>query len=388
MNNKIKILFHYSRLNIGGAERSTLRLMKALVDNGWDVTLVLNVGDGSLEKKIDSRIKVIHFFPKPWKAIIVNQKNKLVKIILLIYYALPILYYSVSTIIIKNRFKNKKYDAAIISLQGLDPKFVCEYVHAKKRFLYIRNDLREIPKKSVYSNIKKYNDCLNGYLCVSNTALESLDTINNIYKEKAYVLYNIIDFDNIITQANAEKDPFFKYRKENIPILVTVCRMADVAKAIFRQLEIAIELKSRGIEFQWFFVGDGPDLGELRKRIVENKMENSIFVLGEKNNPYPYIKYSDVVCVLSYFEGLAGVVNEAKTLGKPVIATQFSGINEQLIDEENGLIVENDYQSILKGLERLLTDRELRVSLQNNFLGSGIDDNNLKIATLKKIIEK
>jgi len=386
MPEKIKILFHYSRLNIGGAERSTLRLMNELVANNWDVTLVLNVGAGTLEEKLDPKIKVVHFFPKPWKYEVVNQQNNLYRFFKFVQLVIPISFYTIFSFFKKLSFHFNKYDAAIISLQGLNPHFVVKFVKAKKKFIYIRNDISKIKNKKIKDSFIKYDSELDGYLCVSQTALESLDSINPKLKEKAHVLYNILDIQNIKDKAIQVINPFEKLVKENYPIIVTVCRMADVSKAIFRQLEVAIDLNKLGLNYYWFFIGDGPDLEEFKKRVVLNKMEKIIYTLGEKNNPYPFLLNADLVCVLSYYEGLSGVVNEAKVLGKPIIATQFSGINEQIINRKNGLIVENNLQSIIEGLYLMITDIDLRLSLSNDFLGSGIGNNKSKIEKLKKII--
>ena len=50
---KNKILFHYSMLNVGGAERSVVQLINILIQHNWDVSLVLNAGEGTLENKLD-----------------------------------------------------------------------------------------------------------------------------------------------------------------------------------------------------------------------------------------------------------------------------------------------------------------------------------------------
>ena len=194
---KLKILFHYSRLNIGGAERSITKLANILVENNWDVTLVLDVGDGKYENKLDEKIKVVHFFPKPWKMNIVSQKTMFRKFTFLALYSLPVLFYTILTFIRKNSFRFKKYDAAIISLQGLNPTFVSKYVNAKRKYLYLRSDLSKVKKKQIAKSIIKFNNSLDGYLCVSNTVLESLDSINPKFKEKAHVLYNIVNVEEI-----------------------------------------------------------------------------------------------------------------------------------------------------------------------------------------------
>lgn len=384
---KIKILFHYSRLNVGGAERSTLRLVNCLANEGWDVTLVLNVGRGKLEEKLDKRIEVIRFFPRPWMAEFVNRETISQKLPYLLYAGFPVLFYTLFTFFRKHLFRFRRYDAAIISLQGLDPSFVCRYVNAKCRFLYIRSDLKSVKKRAVFQNIKRFNHLLNGFLCVSDTVLQSLDVIDPELKAKAHVLYNIIDVEGINILAHAGDDPYQALRSSDTPILVTVCRMSDVSKALFRQLDAAEQLRDEGVKFRWYFAGDGPDLVNFKRIIAQKRLGEHIVPLGELSNPYPYIKYADLVCVLSYYEGLSGVVNEAKILGRAVITTEFSGVHEQLIHKKNGFITGNNLQDIVWGLKTVITDHDLRLTMQNHFLGSGIGDNQTKIDKLKAIIQ-
>ena len=71
-----------------------------------------------------------------------------------------------------------------------------------------------------------------------------------------------------------------------------------------------------------------------------------------------------------------------------VLATQFSGINEQITNEESGLIVANNEEAIYAGLKRLLTDDALREKLTNNALPKMIMDDNYKIDKLLKLIEE
>ena len=57
---------------------------------------------------------------------------------------------------------------------------------------------------------------------------------------------------------------------------------------------------------------------------------------------------------------------EAKVLGCPVLATDVSGIREQLIHGETGWIVENSEEGIYQGLKYLLLHPDLRETLRAN----------------------
>ena len=76
--------------------------------------------------------------------------------------------------------------------------------------------------------------------------------------------------------------------------------------------------------------------------------------------------------------------NETKVLGKPIIATKFSGVDEQLTDGVNGLIVENEAEAIYEGLKKILTDKVFLKSITNNTLPKAIMNDDFK---LKKIVD-
>ena len=63
-------------------------------------------------------------------------------------------------------------------------------------------------------------------------------------------------------------------------------------------------------------------------------------------------------------DGLPTVLLESLALGTPVVGTPVAGIPEAVLDERTGLIVpEHDPAALARALERLVTDRELRVRL-------------------------
>ena len=81
--------------------------------------------------------------------------------------------------------------------------------------------------------------------------------------------------------------------------------------------------------------------------------ENNFYLLGAKENPYPYIKYANYFCLLSNYEGYGMVLDEAKILNKPIIITDTAS-RESIINYNKGTIVENSEKGIYKGLKKKL----------------------------------
>ncbi len=382
---KIKsILFHYSIFNIGGAEKSVLRLTKLLSDKGWDVTLVLTTGGGNLEEQIDTRVKV-HYL----RSAAAGNKFKKAKGLKKLKYVGDLLLYLAGRVeeqMKKITFLFHRYDAAVVSLHGLSAKFVCTYVQADKKLQWIRNDLSQCdPDNKAGKNVQMFSSCINHYVCVSQTALDSLQTIFPETVGKSSVITNVIEANAMVKNANEVLDPLIKYG-DSLKV-ITVCRLSDKAKGLLRMVKVHKRLADEGIDFKWFIVGDGQDRELLQKAIDDAGLQEKMLLLGSKSNPFPYFKAADISATLSYYEGLCGAVNEAKVLGKPVLATEFSGINEQIVNEESGLIVANNEDAIYEGLKRLLTDEELRRKLTNNTLPKMIMDDDYKIDKLLTLIE-
>jgi glycosyltransferase involved in cell wall biosynthesis len=91
------------------------------------------------------------------------------------------------------------------------------------------------------------------------------------------------------------------------------------------------------------------------------------------------------VAVLSYYEGLCGVVNEAKVLKKPLIATEFSGIHEQIQHKINGVIVSNNFDAIYTELVSIIKDQILLDQISINGMPESINNDNYKIQQLEAL---
>ena len=349
---KKKIILHYSVFNRGGAEMSTMRMLKLFLQNNWDVTLLLNFRGGSLEAMLPEEVTVKYLS---------NFRMELYKtpVLKYLYRAMDIIRAAIVGILLRRT----KYDIAAAGLQGLSPFYICKVLKAEKRIIFLRTDIARCAKsEKITGNLVKCKDSLDAYICVSGTVKESVHKVAPELDDKAVVVYNVLSTEDMRARAENAVSP---YRSDDFLNVVTVCRMSDKAKGLFRMLEVYDALYRQGIVFNWYLVGNGPDLQKVKDKIKEMGYEDHIISEGEKENPFPYYKYADIVAVLSYYEGLCGVVNEAKVTGAAVIATEFSGIYEQLTHGKNGWIVKNDTESVIEGMKKLLTDTKLRESLKN-----------------------
>ncbi len=146
-------------------------------------------------------------------------------------------------------------------------------------------------------------------------------------------------------------------RNDGEVILCSVGRFCE-AKNFDNVPKIAKRITKKGIQIKWILIGFGTDEKIIRESIKETEMEETVFVLGKKENPYPYIKKCDIYVQPSRYEGKAVTVREAQILNKPVVITDFSTANSQLKDGYDGLIVPMDLEQCAEKLAEFILNKD------------------------------
>lgn len=377
-----KILIYYSIFNLGGAERSTSKLITKLLNKGYDVEVLLITNGGRFQSQIDSRAKVSWLRSGNYGDKFNSSKNILKIWFLFLYFLIRI-----EGVIKGFYYRFKSYKVVIIGLHGLSPKFCLKNIKADTYIQFIRNDLKNCDENHKAQNqIKKYGHLINYYVCVSQTALDSFSELFPTLKQKGKKIYNLLQSGVILKKSKEEIENFPK-SKESTNIL-TVCRVQEKSKGVYRMAKVLKELLKLGYNIRWYIIGDGVDFNRLKNHLEDLGLQDRMVLLGAKSNPYPYFKEVDLVAVLSYYEGLCGVVNEAKILERPLIATEFSGVREQITDGVNGFVFENSYGAIVKGMVELLDSPTKLNNTAVNCMPKEITDDDYKVEQLIALFKK
>ena len=104
----------------------------------------------------------------------------------------------------------------------------------------------------------------------------------------------------------------------------------------------------------------------MKRKIEEYHLEEKFILCGADENPYKYMRNAEAVMVLSDHESWSLVITEAMILGVPVIATCTSGAQEQLNDEETGIITGFEAVDIADRIEKFLNDKGLQQKIRGN----------------------
>ena len=245
------------------------------------------------------------------------------------------------------------YDIEVAYLECGPTKFLAGSTNKKaKKLAWVHCDLAKRglanPEK-VKTQYQKYDQVV----CVSKTAKQSyLSLFGN--DPGAAILYNVNDEVDII-----QKSAAFPVDKPDIPTYLSVGRLS-FEKGNDRLLDACKMLKDAGYEFHLWLIGDGPERETLLQQAASYGLENCVKFWGFQENPYPHMYSADVIVTPSRYEGFSTVVTEAMILGKPVVTTPCSGMDELLGDNEFGLITEDSVEGIYQGMKQMLEHPELR----------------------------
>ena len=104
-------------------------------------------------------------------------------------------------------------------------------------------------------------------------------------------------------------------------------------------------------------------LAELNESIIKNNMEHTISVINwvSSEEVNDYIKSCDVYIQTSNYESFGYTVAEAMQMQKPVVATNIDGLNELVVHNYNGFLVEkNNSERMASYIIHLLGNDKLR----------------------------
>ena len=203
--------------------------------------------------------------------------------------------------------------------------------------------------------------------------------------ENVVVQLNPINIKEILEKS---KEPIKEKMIHNGIIICAVGRLA-FEKGYDRLLKVHRKLLREHINNTIWIVGEGLERARLEEYIKDNKLEESVQLVGYTQNPYKYLKEADIFVCSSRIEGLSSTVIEAAVLDKPIITTLCSGMRDILGDDNtNALIVPNHTYNLYKGLKKLILDENLRKVFQENIKNTTQKfDINTVISSIDKLLD-
>jgi len=310
---KFPIVFLINSLCEGGAERGMLTLSKQFLKEGHSVTIL------ALSKNNFYKI------PKEVKMVYLSKMNDslsgLIKMLYIPYHAWRVKQYVSEHNI--DLVQSYLFRANFVNLISgiLGSSQVIQVVNHSVVSRFFKEGLSG-----------KINLFLIRYLypkadTIIHISMQMKEDFNrNFFKIKnERVIHNPYDVKSILAQSNEKIDNFiFESHKRyliTVGRLIPLKRFQDVLEALSR-LDSDIEL---------ILLGDGVERKFLEERARELSIEKRVHLLGQVENPFKYIKKSDIFISSSSVEGFPNVLVESMLCKTVVISSDcLSGPREIL----------------------------------------------------------
>lgn len=359
---KKKLLIVMMNLNNGGAERSLVNFLQLCDYDRYDIDLLLFKKEGMFLEQVPIKVNMLEscreirtLYSNLWGGIF-SLKSCWLKMIQI--FGTYISAKSTKSGIEKGQYRwinfyrkhipilAKKYDTAISFVEGEPMYYLVDKVTAQKKIAFIHTDYSKINANIEYD--LAYFEQLDKVISISNKCVSILKEMFPTVKNKFMLLPNLISSDVIKKMAN-EFQPV--EMTENITYLLSIGTLTRL-KGFDMAVQAAKILKERGLKFKWIIIGKGIKHEELQKQVNSNHVEDVIFFIGARLNPYPYIKKANIIVQTSRYEGKSMVLDEAKILGKPIVVTNYDTVRDQ-IDDKEGIIVGMSPAEIANGIMKM-----------------------------------
>lgn len=355
-----KVCIVTRRMVAGGIEKALINMLKAMPKEEYEIDLFVMGLGGEFIEDIPSWVNIEPIFGYENSSVEKIMKYlksfKFKNIINLSLSRLVNGTFKQELYLSKTIENNKIYDIAIAyhTPASFPVMYVSNKINAKKKLAWIHSDV-SFYKNEMERYIKFY-DNYEKIICVSKDSKINFDNQYKHLANKTEVFFNIIDKKEILEKSKVEKvfSDELNYLK-----LVTVARLTE-QKGFDLLIETAVLLKNENINFRWYIVGEGELRANIEEEIKINTLVENIKLVGLKNNPYPYMAQCDIYVQPSKHEGFCITLAEAKYLNKVIIATNFVGAREQLINGENGIIINYDKQELFEAIKNLLNNKDIK----------------------------
>lgn len=234
--------------------------------------------------------------------------------------------------------KENIYDSVIAFQEGVATRFSINFIHTNL-IAWVQCDytlyLNEI--KHPFDIERTIYHCYNKIVCVSACTSKVMQKVFPELIDRIDYAYNTLDISMTqklsLMDINDNKFENTSFTIVSIGRFVPVKRFSYIPQIVRSILDYTPDLK-----FKWYIIADGDGEKEKTDESIKSlKVQDYVIILGAKDNPYPYIKNSNLLVCLSASESWSYVLNEAMLLHVPVVSTDFEAAIE-VVDKNVGIL--------------------------------------------------
>lgn len=376
MDNKIKVLFRHRSMEMGGVEKVLLSIINHLDQDKFETTVLLNLNQGELRDEFPPHVKKITLA----KGREEMSQNPLIQKVELFQRSIKLKKFMSQPALIDENILKEKYDIEVAMTYNDFPLVLNSTNKESKKIGWFHSEINLKGFEPLVPNIlKSFPKFHHMVYCSQKIADLMHENHPTLDYPKESVITNAIPAEEIKIKALETVNDF---PKNHLPIFVSIGRL-HTRKGYHTLMNAHARLIKDGFPHQIIIVGDGEEKQNLLHQRAELGAENTFLLLGNKMNPYPYLKNSDFFILPSKSEAWPLVLAEALILQKPTIATDCGDVADVLDHDKTGLLILHDEDEMYHAMKRFLTEPTLIKSFQENLKSIDEKFDNQKI--FKKI---
>lgn len=342
--NKIRILFVIDGLEFGGGERVFLQLISRLINRYH--TFLATDASGTFAKQ--TKQLGIQLFP-------VNMRQR---------FSLKPIWQLVDIIknnrvnIVHSQGARADYFVRMAGRIAKVPWIICTVAMPVEGF-----EVGAIPKV-IYRAVDLFTGrYVNRFIVVSEFLRNTLIEKRGVPAQIVTKIYNGIEVDHYRPNVAPAILRTQLSILPNAPLIGALGRM--VWQKGFRYLlEAAPYILEVFPEAKFLLVGEGPDRPHLEALARELRISESVIFAGFRTDIKDILSAIEILAVPSLLEGFPMITLEAMAMAKPIVATKINGINEQITDNKEGILIPpRNPEALAEAVLRLIKDIELGSAL-------------------------
>jgi len=354
MQRRYNILYVVTKLELGGAQKQALSLMRRLNNEEYNIFLfTADVGLLMDEALAISGITVkrSRFLERP-----INPLKDLLALFEIYSFIRE------KQIDIVHTHSSKAGIVGRLAARIAGVKIIIHTVHG-----WSFNDYQPFWTRLLYIGLERWIGGFTNRLIVVSRYDQEKGLSNAIVSENRYSLIRYgIDYAEFSGKQGTEKTrQELGIGADDLVVGMIACFKPQKSPGDFVRLAGLINQSLPQVKF--VLVGDGALRESIEDLISQYNLPNNMFLLGWREDIPEILSAIDVFALTSLWEGLSISVLEAFASHKPVVATDTGGVREVVSENKTGFLVPpGDIKAMAEKVKILLNDKSLRLKMGDN----------------------
>lgn len=355
---KIKVLFRLRSAEMGGVQRVMFDLLENMPREKFDFTLLLNLYQGELRTEVPKHIRLVSLTQGKEDM----SKNPILRFVQLIKRRIKLWYYETFPKRLYKHILKESYDIEVASSYTEFEWVLNSPIKNSRKIGWYHSDASYDKDMEVINRRIELMKKFDWMVFCSDHTRRVFDELFGAKYPNSSVIYNAIRVEEA-----EKKSKLFEVNYEQHPVFSSLGRLTS-KKGYDMLMRVHKKLLDDGFQHSVVLVGGGDDMESLQTQAAELGVEKTFLLLGNKNNPFPYIIASDFFILSSKSEAYPLTIGEAMGLGMPIISTNVGGVPEMIDHGKDGILINVDETEMYEAMKEFMTHPELIKSLKKGAL--------------------